>query len=451
MFNHSNKFIKILTISFIIFIAILLGFYLKIQKILNKETIYNNIYINNINVSNLTPREALLCLEEKLFYNKLIVLNYSDKRYTFTPHDFNIQYSLEEAVDQAYQYGRNGTKISNLKKIHELKNSPHHIQADRTFDEEMVKERLLQIEKDLYIEPKNATVIKQNENFNVISEVNGQKINFDDIYSRLLELLKYNDEGEVSFNLEVVKASYKSQDFKKFGDILGSFKTTFTRTNSNKGRITNLEIASSRINGTVLYPEEIFSSHSKFGKATKENGYSLAPTIVNGNIVDDYGGGICQVSSTLYNAVLLAELDVIQRKNHSLKLSYLDYGFDAAIAGDYIDFKFKNSSKTPIYIESYVTESEIICNIYGIESRSPNRIIKFENTLVQTVEPDLPEITYTSSLSKGVRKVKVNELKGYKYKVYKLVYENDILTEKVLINDSYYKPRSAQILVGTKE
>ncbi len=261
-------------------------------------------------------------------------------------------------------------------------------------------------------------------------------------------------EGDTNISIiaNETNPKYSAQDLNKIQDILGSFSTKYTnKGGSDNGRITNMKVASQRINGTILYPGEVFSTNKKFGATTKENGYKPAPTILNGKFIDEYGGGVCQVSSTLYNAVLYSELEIIERQNHSLKVGYLDYGYDATLAGDYIDFKFKNSTSYPIYIESYLTENEVICNIYGYEQRPNNRNIKFENALIEVIEPSPKVVKETDDLPEGEEKVEVKALKGYKYKLYKLVYIDNKLKEKILVNNSYYKPRAEEVLIGTKK
>ena len=261
-------------------------------------------------------------------------------------------------------------------------------------------------------------------------------------------------QGDTTVDIVMNKTNpkYKTEDLSNIKDELGSFSTKFT----NKGgkdtnRITNMKVAASRINGTILYPGEVFSTNKKFGATTKANGYKPAPIILNGKFVDEYGGGVCQISSTLYNAVLYSELDIVERQNHSLKVGYLDYGYDATLAGDYIDLKFKNTTNYPIYIDARFTENEFICTIYGYDERPKNREIKLENALIEVIEPSPKIIKETDELPEGEEKTVVKPLKGYKYKLYKLIYEDGKLKEKVLVNNSYYKPRAEEVLVGTKK
>ena len=206
-----------------------------------------------------------------------------------------------------------------------------------------------------------------------------------------------------------------------------------------------------KINNCVVYPSEIFSTNDALKPFTFKNGYKNAPVIVGGEIVDDLGGGICQVSTALYNAVLFSELTVTQRQNHSLKVGYVDYGYDATLAGDYIDFKFKNSTKSPILIESIINSNSLTIKIYGAESRSSSRKIKFENALVETIQPPAETIIYTDELKEGEKQIVKQSKKGYRYKLYKIVYENGKQVDKILVNSSYYKSVRGITKVGTKK
>ena len=142
-----------------------------------------------------------------------------------------------------------------------------------------------------------------------------------------------------------------------------------------------------KINGTVLYPGEEFSVGQTIGPLTAAGGYELAGAYENGQTVQSYGGGVCQVSTTLYNAVLKAELEVTQRSNHSMIVTYVKPSMDAAIAGDYKDLKFVNNLDAPIYIEGYTVGKDIYFNIYGQETRPSNRKVTYESEVVSEEDP----------------------------------------------------------------
>ncbi|WP_250277414.1 VanW family protein [[Clostridium] colinum] len=421
------------------------------KEMLNNPNIYNNILINDINVSNMSKEEAKLELD-KLEINEKITLTYKDKQYIFNKSDFGVTLDKQQALDKAYNVGRTGSDKERINKIKSLEKDIEEISIERNIQEEVVKAKLEEISKDINIEAKNATLEKNNDTFNIIEGNNGISVDFEKTYKDLVDALLLQGDTNVEIIVNEVEPKYSSKYLSKVQDKIGSFSTKYTKKGeSDANRITNMKVAASRINGTILYPGEVFSTIKKFGATTKSNGYKPAPTIINGKFVDEYGGGVCQVSSTLYNAVLYSELEIVERQNHSLKVGYLDYGYDAVLAGDYIDFKFKNSNQYPIYIESYLTDNEVICNIYGYEERPKNRTLKFENALVEVIEPSPKIVKETDELAEGKEKVEVKPLKGYKYKLYKLVYIDNKLTEKVLINNSYYKPRTEEVLVGTKK
>lgn len=425
--------------------------YKKMKSAVEIETIYNNISVNNVNIGGLSKEEALKALNEQtekvLEENKITVTN-GEKRFDFNFNQFEAKYNLEKAVDEAYNYARDGSVRERYNLIQNILNNGKNIEAEYSYNSEIVTNKIKELENEFYVEPKNATMKKTNGNFVIEKGVNGIKLNVEETSKAVCTLLDSKTGGEVQVITEQAEPKYNEDSFANAKSVIGTFSTNYS---GGGGRVTNMEIAASKINGTVLYPGDVFSTNDCFGPSTAENGYKPAPTIIGGKLVDDLGGGVCQVSSTLYNAILLAELDIVERQNHSLKVGYCDYGFDATLAGDYIDLKFKNSTDAPLYMESHLTNNQVVVTIYGHEIHSPTRKITFENALVETVQPPAESITYDSSLPEGTRKVTVNPLKGYKYKLYKLVYEDGKLIEKVEVNSSYYRPRRAEVTVGSKK
>ena len=181
---------------------------------------------------------------------------------------------------------------------------------------------------------------------------------------------------------------------------------------------------------------------------TAENGYAMAGSYLNGEVVDSMGGGICQVSTTLYNAVLRAELEVVERSPHSMTVHYVELSEDAAIAGTYKDFKFKNSTEYPIYIEGYTTsDKKITFNIYGKETRDSNRSISFESVLVNEVKPNTI-LRDDAGQGLGYKNVSAGKT-GYVAELYKIVKVNGVQTDRIKINKSTYKGSDRVVTYGT--
>ena len=149
----------------------------------------------------------------------------------------------------------------------------------------------------------------------------------------------------------------------------------------------NVQRGAELINGSLLYPGEQFSVYEAVAPMDAENGYELAGSYENGTTVQTYGGGICQVSTTLYNAVILSELQIDERYNHSMIVTYVKPSMDAAIAGTVKDLKFSNNTDAPIYIEGYTSGGQLYFTIYGEETRPSNRVVSYESETISQTNP----------------------------------------------------------------
>ncbi|MBR1444044.1 MAG: VanW family protein [Firmicutes bacterium] len=424
------------------------------KDILNIETIYNNIYLENINVGGLTKEQAKELLENKLsknLDNKVITILYENKEYPFTFKELGAGYDIDGAVEYAYEYAREGSVQKRYDMFEELVEYGEYHSVDFVCDKEKVKEAIKGLESEIYEPAKNPSAKRQvNGGYSIENGENGIMIDIDKTADSICQILETKTEADIYATIKEIEPEHSSDELTGMNDLIGSYDTSYYG-GASEPRVINMTTASKKLNQTVVYPGEVFSTNECFGESTAENGYAKAATIVSGKIVDDYGGGVCQVSTTLYNAVLYAELEVVERQNHSLKVGYADYAYDATLAGDYIDFKFKNDTDTPIYIECVMTSSKVICNLYGKEIHDPSRTLKFENSLIETIEPGEDKVTYDNTMYEDEKVAVSGAQEGYRYKLYKLVYENGKEVEKVEVNTSYYMPVEAEIKIGTKK
>jgi cell division septation protein DedD len=174
----------------------------------------------------------------------------------------------------------------------------------------------------------------------------------------------------------------------------------------------------------------------------------MAGTYVNGQVEDSLGGGICQVSTTLYNAVLLAELDVVERYPHSMSVGYVPLSMDAALAGTWKDLKIRNNTDTPIYIEGIYSSGKITFNIYGVETRPSNRTIEYKSETLSTVA-STEVVTKNPDLPEGYRAVTSSGHTGYKARLLKRVYIDGVLQSEEVVNNSTYSSSPTYVTVGT--
>ncbi|HWT27834.1 MAG TPA: VanW family protein, partial [Mobilitalea sp.] len=206
------------------------------------------------------------------------------------------------------------------------------------------------------------------------------------------------------------------------------------------------------INNTVLYPGDVFSSYEHLTPFTIENGYYVAGAYLQGKVIDSIGGGACQVTTTLYNAILNAELEVVERQPHSMTISYVDLSRDAAIAGDYKDFKFKNNTNVPILVEAHTQGRKITFTIWGHETRdTKNRKIKYQTVILSRINPPADVVTKDPTQPTTYYKVTQSAHTGYRAELYKVVYENNVEVSRTLVNKSSYSSAPRYITVGTKE
>ena len=234
-------------------------------------------------------------------------------------------------------------------------------------------------------------------------------------------------------------------------DVLGTFTTSYKT--SGTSRSANVQNGCALINGTTLYPGEEFSTYETVSPFSEANGYYMAGSYLNGKVVDSLGGGICQVSTTLYNAVLKAELDVTERHNHSMIGSYVDPSADAAIADSAgKDFRFVNNTDYPIYIEGHTENKQITFTIYGKETRDAGHEVRYESKVLEVINPPADQIYADASQPIGYIITESAHI-GYKAQLWKVVTENGVEVSREQVNSSSYKmvPRSATVGTATAD
>ena len=258
---------------------------------------------------------------------------------------------------------------------------------------------------------------------------------------------KWNyEDAEVELKLDMEKPTIKKADLESLQDELGSYTT-----NAGWGdRVQNIRRATELINGTVVMPGEEFSVEQATLPYTEENGYVAGSAYENGQIVESIGGGLCQVSTTLYNAVLYAELEVTPRAPHSMSVSYVEPSRDAMIAEGISDFKFVNNYDTPILIEGYIDgNNQLGFYIYGKDTRAAGHSVEFESETLETTEYTKKYVEDTES-AVGSQETEGAGMDGSTARLWKVTYENGEEVSREVINNSTYQTSDVTVKVGTK-
>ena len=303
------------------------------------------------------------------------------------------------------------------------------------------------------VKPKNAKLKRVNGEFVVKRGRVGKLIDVEATRAELLNAVNTSiiNGSVINVNAIIIEENpqYTSKDMARCKDVLGKFSTTFQEGQTD--RSANLRNAAGFIDGTVLFPGETFSVADTIYPLSEDNGYKAAPSYADGQVVDSLGGGVCQVSTTLYNAVLLAELEIVQRQPHSMVVSYVAPSMDAAIAGDYKNLKFSNNTDAPIYIQASVYGGVITFTVYGEETRPASRTIKYESEIVETIEPGADVVTKDPNQPEGYEKVTQTAHVGYVANLYKVVYENGVQVSRDKVNYSKYNAEPRYVTIGTKK
>jgi len=304
------------------------------------------------------------------------------------------------------------------------------------------------IYKEVFVEKKDASYTqKNNGKLEFVAETIG--ISFDRVLAEKTYLeLKNNETMEINLIKEVPEVTTNNLDKVLFADVLATYKTEYNA--SNKDRSTNLEVAAKNINGTIILPGEEFSYNKEVGQRTAENGFKEAHVFSGGKVVDGMGGGICQVSSTLYNAVLMADLEVTERKNHMMYPEYVKPSLDATVVWGSIDFKFKNNRETPIKIEAIVKNGIATTTIYGIKLKD-EPIIEIQSVIEKTI-PYTTVTEYDDTMDEGKSVITQDPVNGYVSKAYRIEKDkNGKEISKTLISSDTYRQTSKIVTVGTKK
>lgn len=418
-----------------------------------EDTILKGVMIGQVDVSGMTRKEALAALdayEEKLG-EQTISLGIGDDVVEAGLSSFGMTYSNEEVVDEALGIGRTGNIVKRYKDQKDLQHSGKVFALSWEANEALVKSFVEENCTKYDREAKNASLSRTGGKFEFVAGTQGLVLDVDASVRVIMDYLQngWSSDGTeevIALKTKITEPEGSAEQLAYVKDLLGSFTTSFSTSSSN--RCKNVNSGAEHINGTVLYPGEQFSAYETVAPFTEENGYAMAGSYLNGEVVDSMGGGICQVSTTLYNAVLRAELDVTERSPHSMIVHYVELSEDAAIAGTYKDFKFVNSTDYPIYIEGYTTsDKKITFNIYGKETRDSNRSISFESVKVSET-PASTVLTENAGLPIGSKSVSSGNT-GYVAELYKIVKVNGVETDRIKVNKSTYRGSNRVVTYGT--
>lgn len=359
-------------------------------------------------------------------------------------------YSVEES-ELIITPGKSGIVLDQEKMKQEINDEltdlGKEFQTDREIavkEEQAVPIDLDKIYGEIHTDPQDAYIIESP--FQVVVDKNGVDFAIPMEEAKAL-LAEPKDEYVIPLKITKARKTVSSLGSRAFPNELANFTTRYDA--GNTSRTTNLAIACKKLNGQVIQPGEVFSYNKALGKRSVENGYKEAAIYANGGVENGLGGGICQISSTLYNAVLQANLGIEERHNHSFITSYVEAGKDATVVYGALDFKFKNTRKYPIKLEAYLKSGVATVKIYGLKEENEYNV-KVVATVLENI-PCAEEKVEDATLPAGTTKVIAKGTNGCKSVTYKYVYDQaGNLVSKTQLSTDTYGTIKRVIHVGTK-
>ncbi|MBM7614420.1 VanW family protein [Alkaliphilus hydrothermalis] len=416
--------------------------------IFNENAIYENVYVESVGVGHLTKDQAKEKLQS-VFENELgrhyLKLKHYNTTWDYSYEELGFSYLYQDAVEEAYSVGRRGNFFNRLREVYQLRKKPMMITINTFYDSDKLEAIIEEVNLGVYREPVDANIERKNGVFVVTKEVEGVEMDAHELRRLMREAVESYRADAVTIPVQYVVPTITEEQLSQIQDVMGEFSTVFNA--EVTGRSANISIASNSIDHKILMPGETFSFNKQTGPRGVKEGYQEAPVILNGKLVPGVGGGICQVSTTLYNAVVRADLEVIERRNHSLPVSYVPLGQDATVSYGFIDFQFINNTQYPLFIESSIYGSKISVRIYGKSTQDYS--INLHSNITETIEPKA-EIMKDPTLFVGDTKMEKEAKTGYRVETYKIYMRNNKEFMRELISKDLYIPVHGLTFEGTK-
>ena len=412
--------------------------YAAISQAAAQTTFFPGVVVDGIDLGGMTMQEASALFssrQQQATSDFSLVVASGDKRWRITSDEVPMTFDVQDVLERAYAVGHVGTLEERYAQIVEAQQQGKTFVTRFTYDRDAIAGLVDIIGDSLDVEAKDATLDAfdvNNRTFTFTDEQAGYRIDREKLQSDILAAL---DEGAYdrvvtpsgsSVEPEVTRAELEG--------LFGKVASSSTTTTKNNDRNTNISISANALNGRVVMPGETLSFNDCTGQRTGEKGYREAGAIAGGILVDDTGGGVCQTSSTLFNAVVRADLEIVERYPHSWPSSYVNRGEDATVNWPSLDFVFRNNGRFPVFIVAWYADQVVTVEVYG-EMLPEGQTIELESETVKTITPS-DEVLYVrdESLPAGTRKAGRQKRTGYvvdTYKVYLDAEGNEIKREKL--------------------
>ncbi|MBU3112819.1 VanW family protein [Clostridium lacusfryxellense] len=410
------------------------------------------VKIENEDLTGKTRQQAQTIMKDKYsskVIKKKITIVTDEKKYTVDYAMLDAKYNIDEAVNQAMSYGSDMNMFQKYKAIRKPVNK--NIKLTFEYNDKIIDTILAEMAKDTNKESVNATITKvENGEFIVTNDTIGKQLESD----KLKKEIKSKINGILSEDVISIKAQVKDLKPKVTAKALKTINTKISNYNTNfssskEGRITNIDLSTKSINGTLLMPGDVFSFNGVVGERTVARGYQTAGVIIGDKLEQGLGGGICQTSSTLYNAILSTGIVSVERIHHTISSGYIPKGQDATVDYGNLDYKFKNTFKYPIYIEGSSLNGNLNFNVYS-NSELTKKTYRILNEVNGVTQPTT-QIIQDPTMYEGQKEIVKTGYAGFKVKISRQTYENGKLVKTEVISNDTFHVINGITKVGTKK
>ncbi|GAB6158968.1 VanW family protein [Desulfotomaculum varum] len=409
------------------------------------DRILPGVYMLSINLSLLDYPQAVSALKKlEQDMQKPLSIKYQERSWLLPMDRVGLKLNCQQEVEKAISIGRSGSLWQRFSERRQAYRGIR-LEPEIVIDTGLLQQQVTQAAKDIILPPRDAGLIINNDTVEISPGQSGREIDIQQLRQDICERLLRQEASPIELKLVEIPPARTTEEVQAMGVdmLLGMFSTQFDPNNVN--RAYNISVAAAALDGLSIRPQEIVSFNEVVGPRSTEAGYKNAPIIINNELVDGLGGGVCQVSSTLYNAVLLANLEVTERANHSLPVPYVPIGRDATVVFGAVDLKFKNNTDCWLYLQSFVTGGRLTVKIFG--NHRFKRDVVIRSWVEETYHPQtVVEKDY--SLRLGDRVVKQKGAQGYRAAAERIVMQDGQVIKVEKLPYSVYKARHQIISQG---
>lgn len=459
--QKTNKMLAVLTLCTLAITAIIIGQFLVLDNETNK-TLQEGTIINGLNLSGMNKDEAGNILidnfnEKAETFQLKINDKQTGKQWTLGQDDIEVNSDIRSILDASQNKDSlTGEEDERVDFLSQFDRTGSSINISFNYIFSGLDEKIEEILKEVEIEPINSTITftpNESELFQITESRNGKRVNksklYQDINNQFLTTNDISVDLEFQEELPIVSKEYNESLTEK----ISSFTTNVA--DSTGGRKHNVKLALSKFDGLVIEPHQTISFNEIVGEHTTENGFKSATIIYNGEFTEGIGGGICQASTTMYNALLLGGVQIDEVHRHTLPVKYVPLALDAMVAEYTSDLKFTNTSEYPIYIHTYSDKNGVGVDLY---SHQLDYTYKTRSETIKTIKSDGDKIIpdtdgkYSSKvLFKGEYFRLSYSKDGYEAKAYLQKYANGNMIEEKLIRNEIYLPQRGVVIEGTED